>query len=220
MAENDLRGWLLVHRQIRGEIADQSAQLRALLAGDTEAATALQRWWESLSTSIAHHMRSEDDRIWPQLRAIAPAASEPLAGLETEHRELLDLLGTVDRETSDLAGRVAGDDFSARRDALVRLVDDLGRRIRAHLDREEALVAPLFSSALSPAEWHRLEQDMVKGLSPREMAGLLPRMLSYADSDTRAMMLATRVPAPVRLLDRLVFEPRYRRTRARLPLGR
>lgn len=60
---------------------------------------------------------------------------------------------------------------------------------------------------------------MVKGLSLREVADLLPRILAFADDQERAMMLA-RLPAPVRLLNSLMFTPRYRRTRGTLPLAK
>jgi hypothetical protein len=60
---------------------------------------------------------------------------------------------------------------------------------------------------------------MVKGLTLREVADLLPRILAFADEKERAVMLA-RLPAPVRLLNRLLFTPRYHRTRAALPLGK
>ncbi|RKR73423.1 hemerythrin domain-containing protein [Frondihabitans australicus] len=217
--DNDVRGWMLVHDQIRGEIRDQSAQLLALRRDDTQAAWALAKWWASFSASLVHHMQSEDHRIWPQLRTLAPEAASALAELEADHSAVLRTLAAVDERTRDLPSLVHAADFDAQRSALVRQLDELGRIVGEHLEREESLVAPLFATRLSPAAWARLEQDMVKGLGAREMADLLPRMLSYAEPSTRYMMLTRRIPAPVRLLNRAVFEPRWRRARAKLPLG-
>jgi iron-sulfur cluster repair protein YtfE (RIC family) len=218
--KNDVRGWVLVHRQIRGEVADQANQVAALVVGDSRAAAAVSRWWLSFSASVAHHMRAEDERIWPQLRSLAPDVSEPLTLLEDEHRRILRLLVAVDAKAADLPAAVTAPDFDGQRAELEAAIRELGVALEQHLNHEEELVRPVFEQRVSAGDWMKLEQDMVKGLGPREMADLLPRMLSYADADTRAMMLATRLPAPVRLLDRLVFEPRDRRRRTRLPLGR
>lgn len=117
-----------------------------------------------------------------------------------------------------LASVVQGPDLEAERAAHLATLAHLHTSILDHLDLEERDAVPVLRSRIPAHDCGRIERNMVKGLSLREVADLLPRILAFADANERAMML-DRLPPPVRLLNRWLFTPRYRRTRAALPSG-
>ncbi len=217
--DNDVRGWTLDHDQFRGVIADLIEQVRALRAADLSAAKALSHWWRSFSGSMSHHFRAEDEGIWPTLIRHAPQITATLADLSAQHRRIESELSEIDRRFDLLPSTVATPGFEADRFALLAALTQLQTAILNHLDTEEREAVRVLSTRVPAPECRQIERNMVKGLSLREVADLLPRILAFADDKERAMMLA-RLPAPVRLLNGLIFAPRYRRTRAALPLGK
>lgn len=218
-ADNDVRGWTLDHDQFRGVLADLIEQVRAVRAGDVAAAHALAHWWQSFSGSVEHHFRAEDQGIWPTLIRYAPDSSPALGDLSRQHRRIESELREIDRRFGALPSTVRAPGFPADRTALLATLARLHASILDHLEREEREAVPVLRSRVPAPECRQIERNMVKGLTLREVADLLPRILAFADDEERAMMLA-RLPAPVRLLNQLVFTPRYHRTRAALPLGK
>jgi hypothetical protein len=217
--DNDVRGWTLDHDQFRGVLADLIEQVSALRSADVAAAQALARWWHSFSASVAHHFRAEDEGIWPTLTRHSPQISATLDSLTAQHRRIESELREIDRHFDALPSTIATPAFGADRVALLAALTQLQTAILDHLDAEEREAVPVLRTRVPAPECRQIERNMVKGLSLREVADLLPRILAFADGKERAMMLR-RLPPPVRLLNRLIFIPRYRRTRAALPLGK
>ncbi|MDH2443449.1 hemerythrin domain-containing protein [Amnibacterium sp. CER49] len=217
--DNDVRGWTLDHDQFRGVLADLIEQVRALRADDADAAEALSRWWRSFSGAVRHHFRAEDEGIWPTLTRHAPGIGPTLEDLSAQHRRIESELSGVDRRFDALPTVVTTAGLAADRADLLVALTQVQAAILDHLALEEREAVPVLATRVPPPECRRIERNMVKGLSLREVADLLPRILAFADDAERATMLA-RLPPPVRLLNRLLFTPRYHRTRATLPLGK
>lgn len=213
---NDTGGWELVHEQIRVVIAEAIAEVGAVGPDRAPGTRALVPWWASFSRTLAHHLHAEDDRIWPVLlRSDATAAAE-LRALTEEHRRIETLLHVVDRGIAALPSRLRDGGLDAARSAVLMDLTALQSAVLAHLEHEESTAVVLGREQVPPAEWTGIEQDMVKGLTLRDVSTLMPRILQNADSAARATMLG-RLPAPLRLLVTRVFEPRYRAMQRGLP---
>ena len=103
------------------------------------------------------------------------------------------------------------DDPTARHGAITRfatlLVD--------HLRREEAAAFPLIADSFTNEEFREIEEQMSKQLSLGQSVFEIPWVLESAEPSVRALADEL-LPAPVRLLNRLWFTPRYRRLVATL----
>ena len=197
-------------------LATVPTHVRALRADDPVGASTLVAWWRSFSRSFAHHMRTEDARIWPTIAAADPTVAEDLGRLTAEHHEIERQLDRVDSELDALPELLASEWLESTKRELLGRLDVLQGLVDHHLAGEERIAFVAGQRCVAPEEWSRIERDMVKGLSLREVSLLLPRLLEQADPVARALMLQ-RMPAPVRVLDARVFEPRYRRMQRRLP---
>jgi hypothetical protein len=212
--QTDIRGWVLVHDQIRAVLVALPTYVRALRADDPVGARTLVPWWRSFSSSFLLHLRAEDARIWPVIAEADPGAAEELGRLAAEHHEIARQLAGVDTELAALPELLASRRLEPTKRDLLRRLDVLQCVVDHHLAAEERIAFD--HRDLPPEQWGRIERDLVKELGLREISLLLPRLLEQADPVGRALMLR-RMPASVRMLDARVFEPRYRRMQRRLP---
>jgi iron-sulfur cluster repair protein YtfE (RIC family) len=170
---------------------------------------ALARWFDRFEAVIEHHHHCEDEIVWPGLTTLVErgdCGDEGDAFLEAHHM-LLD-----DHEELDGA-------MSAVRDALhghstIEVRRDAARRFQAsldvHLAREEAAVFPLLTRHVSEAEFHELEEAVVKTTPLSAMTFTVPWVIDGAAPDLAAEV-QTGLPLPIRLGNRWVLQPRYRR---------
>ena len=169
---------------------------------------ALARWWTHFEQTIIHHHEREDDVIWPELERRRPEFGESRGVLEVDHHALDEAMSAVRVVTGAAAD---GDDPTARHGAITRfatlLVD--------HLRREEAAAFPLIADSFTNEEFREIEEQMSKQLSLGQSVFEIPWVLESAEPSVRALADEL-LPAPVRLLNRLWFTPRYRRLVATL----
>jgi hypothetical protein len=93
---------------------------------------------------------------------------------------------------------------------LVVLFGDLAAILTGHLDHEEADALPLVRETLTAAEWKAFGDDQRRRVGVSRAAWFFPWLLDGTTPDVQATVLAI-VPAPLRLVYRLIWEPRYRR---------
>src|SRR5262249_43432170 len=137
---------------------------------------------------------------WPRVRRAAagrPAGLALLEEMEAEHAQIDPLLAAVDAaltgSASNLAAHVAG----------------LASSLEWHLRHEEEAALPLIQSVCTPADWRAFTAAMRHRQGIRGAAIYVPWILDGAASDRRRRSLAA-LPAPVRVISRLIWEPRYR----------
>jgi hypothetical protein len=113
----------------------------------------------------AHHT-SEDDGLWPAVRAKNPAAGPLLESLEADHQRI---------EPAAEAVRAAGERYGASTDDaaradLVTSLDGLGEVLFPHLDREVEEAMPVVSRTITHGEWRAIEQEY--NLKPKSLSQL------------------------------------------------
>jgi Hemerythrin HHE cation binding domain len=159
--------------------------------------------WRSFSRQLHTHHAAEDVSLWPRLREAVtePAEIRVLDDMEREHAALDPRLRAVD------AAIAARDDG-----AVAEEVAALGRELAAHMRHEEDAALPLLERRLGQAGWDafgtqvRSQQGGLRGA-----AEYLPWVLDGANPVYASRLLGF-LPAPARLLYRLVWEPRYHRS--------
>jgi hypothetical protein len=113
----------------------------------------------------AHHT-SEDDGLWPAVRAKNPAAGPLLDSLEADHQRI---------EPAAKALRAAGAGYAtstgdAARVELVAAIDELGTVLFPHLDREVEEAMPVVSQTITNDEWRAIEQE--HNIKPKRLSQL------------------------------------------------
>jgi hemerythrin-like domain-containing protein len=176
---------------------------RLLAAADADRAQspAAVATWQSFSRQLHTHHAAEDASLWPRLRQVVsdPAESQILDDMEHEHMSLDPWLRRVD-------AAIAAHDEAVHIEELRALVTGLPE----HMRHEEEAALPLLERRLGPAGWDafgkeiRSQQSGLKGA-----AEYLPWVLDGANPAYTATMLRV-LPAPARLLYRLIWEPKYR----------
>jgi hemerythrin-like domain-containing protein len=169
----------------------------------------LAQWWQRFERTIVHHHEREDSVIWPELVNRRPEFADARAPLEIDHHALDEAMLAVRNAVAGAAGGV--DDPAVRR----LVVREFATLLADHLAREESAAFPLIADAFTDEEFRVIEKQMSKQVSLGHIAFELPWVMDEADERVRALGKEL-LPAPVHLLNRLIFAPRYRRLTALL----
>ena len=204
------RGFAAMHDAMR---RDAGRLVAAVLDSPSDAAgrgpSALARWFDHFEAVIEHHHRCEDEVVWPGLEGIIAAGEcgdEGSAFLDArlrlldEHQELDAAMAAV--RTALHAPSTVGDRYDVAR--------HFDACLDGHLDREEAAVFPLLTAHVSEEQFAVLEHAVVAMTPLKAMAFTVPWIVDGASPDVIAMV-ADGLPLPIRAMNRLVFQPRYRR---------
>ncbi|WCB95253.1 hypothetical protein DSM104299_03996 [Baekduia alba] len=177
-------------------------RLAAAIATGRAGSSSVQAGWANFKAQLHVHHTVEDDDLWPRLyRAIGddPGRLAMLQEMEDEHAVLDPLLEALD---AALAG---GDDA-----VLARRVDELAGVLDGHLKHEESSALPLIQEVLEPADWRGFGAAMRRKQGLKGAAMYVPWIVDGASAETRARFFSA-LPGPLRIVNQLVFEPRYRR---------
>lgn len=108
--------------------------------------------WELFKKFLLVHHQSEDDALWPPLRASVAGKPDRVAladELEAEHGVIEPLLTAIDTAAAD-----PGYGYQRFGD----IIDELSAKLTAHLAHEEADGLPLIDASLTPAQWQHFAQ--------------------------------------------------------------
>jgi hypothetical protein len=160
--------------------------------------------WATFRSQLRFHLAAEHAAMWPQVRPKLAGDSHGQALLDAMDDER-QLLGPLQAMIDDAFAI----DADPRR--LRQLLARLRTRLASHLAHEEADALPLISQILSPGELGGIAAAIRGGHSTRRVGTTVPWALAGASPDIREHALS-QLPAPVRLLYRMVWLPRYART--------
>jgi Hemerythrin HHE cation binding domain len=173
----DMSMMIAMHEALRRELAqvgriasrrddNPGKQLRAALG------------WELFRKFLLVHHQTEDDVLWPPLRARVAGQADRLAlvdALEQEHAVIEPLLTAIDAAAAD-------PDYGYQR--FGDIVDELMTKLTAHLAHEEADGLPLIDASLTELQWQHFAQvhaERIRGDASLYMPWLLngasPQML-------------------------------------------
>ena len=197
----DLTIMLAAHDAFRRDLTRLARTASA--AHDPARRDSVQAGWELFKRQLLMHHTTEDEIIWPALRARldhSAAALSVLDAMEAEHELIDPLLTAVDAEFGrDGEDRVAD------------VIDALTSSLTGHLRHEERDGLPLIGAALSAAEWRGLGRKMGTQNGMAAGAEMFAWILDGTDRDHNKATLA-QLPPPLRILYRTVWKPRFERT--------
>ncbi|GAA3908079.1 hypothetical protein GCM10022207_92040 [Streptomyces lannensis] len=174
-----------VHRAATTLLAEAAARPSAPL--DT-----LAQLRDFLVANLRHHHHTEDEDLWPQIVATAPATADTLKELSEEHQHLEDAL-------DQLAAVTLNDADTEARAALHQAAVAVRDTVHSHLAHEEPVLFPAFREHITPEYWAQFSQQVIATTPP--VAGHL--MIGFLDEvgtpDEVSAMLAA-LPEPVQPL--------------------
>ena len=157
--------------------------------------------WELFKKFLLVHHQSEDDALWPVLRARVAGQPERAAlvdAMEEEHAVIEPLLTAIDAAAAD-----PGDGWQRFGD----IIDELVTKLTAHLAHEESDGLALIDASLTPRQWQHFAQvhtERIRGDAPMYM----PWLLNGASPHTRDAILG-KFPPPLLAAFREQWGPRY-----------
>jgi hypothetical protein len=159
--------------------------------------------WENFKAQLFLHHNVEDTNLWPRLRVVLadrPDDGELVNEMEAEHHQLEPALAAVDVALASRLGELGG---AAR---------ELKSVLEHHLEHEEDDALPLMQAVLTRADWAAFAGQMRRRQGVKGAAAYVPWVLDGASPVERRQFLGA-LPAPVRVVNTLLWEPRYRRQR-------
>ncbi|MCW2629840.1 hemerythrin domain-containing protein [Mycobacterium sp.] len=196
----DVTMMFVVHNAFRRDL--NRMQAAAAQADDPAARTALRAGWATFSRYLTVHHTAEDEMLWPPMRTKL-----------LDRTDETDLLVKMADENSRLDPVLREIDDNLARGATSRLValfDELAAVLTGHLDHEEAAALPLVQQTLTSREWKAFGDDQRRRIGMNGAGWFFPWLLDDTSRATRNTVLDI-VPPPLRLVYRLIWEPRYRR---------
>jgi len=196
----DMSMMFAMHDALRRELAQVG---RIATVRDDNPGTLLRAalGWELFKKFLTVHHQTEDDVLWPPLRASVAGQPERMAlvdALEAEHGVIDPLLLAIDAAAAD-------PDYGYQR--FGDIVDELATKLTAHLAHEETDGLPLIDASLTEQEWQHFAQvhtERIRGDAPLYMPWLLngasPQMLDA---------ILGKFPPPLLAAFREEWGPRY-----------
>ncbi|WP_395111669.1 hemerythrin domain-containing protein [Actinomadura sp. SCN-SB] len=177
-------------------------RLANVVAADRASSPRVRAGWANFKHQLRIHHIVEDTVLWPRVQRAArgmPSALALLREMAEEHSRIDPLLAAVDAGLGGAAG-------------LLEHVEDLRAALDEHLGHEERSALPLVRSLLTPEDWEAFTEEIRRRQGAQGTAVFVPWVIDGIAPTERSRFLAT-LPPPVRSLNRLTWERRYRKLR-------
>jgi hypothetical protein len=205
----DLTMMFVMHHAFRRDLNAFVAAAHRTPADDTPTWRALHGRWDLFGRFLHHHHSGEDAGLWPMLmERVDDAGRSVLVAMEAEHADIDPLLAKC---TDGFAALATRPDEDTRAALQVRVVA-ARELLEAHLRHEERDALALVQAHLTPADWHRLDEEHFKpAYGPREFLAVLPWALHELPAPARRRALADHAGRVVEAVWRLLLRPTFER---------
>jgi iron-sulfur cluster repair protein YtfE (RIC family) len=196
----DMSMMFAMHDALRRELV-QVTRIATLKDDDPGPLLRAALGWELLKKFLLVHHTTEDDVLWPALRARVAGHPGRLAladALEAEHIVIEPLLTAIDAAAAD-------PDYGYQR--LGDLTDELVAKLTAHLTHEETDGLPLIDASLTAQQWQQFAQTHGERLTGHASM-YMPWLLNGASPQTLDAVLG-KFPPPLLAAYREQWAPKY-----------
>jgi hypothetical protein len=137
-----------VHGAFRDTFAAASELVGTVQSEDAGRRALIANFYANICSFLHAHHQTEEDLVFPLLRARCPDRTAILERAAAQHEEVLDLVGRAEGSLTSWSNGEAGSQERCARD-----LTTLGETLAKHLDDEESEVIPLCAERLSIEEW-------------------------------------------------------------------
>lgn len=196
---------LAAHRYFRKLFNDAPSLVRSVNAGDTAHATAVADHLDFMVRSLHAHHQGEDIVLWDELSERAPACAIHVEQMKAQHAMVSDLLDQL--EATLPQWRAAADAHD--RELVVVAVEHLRSSLFSHLGDEETEILPAAGPVFTQREWDSLGEHYRASIPPGRMLIDIGYILDSMTPEEGKEWMRSTLPAPARLLYRLIGKRQY-----------
>jgi iron-sulfur cluster repair protein YtfE (RIC family) len=196
---------VIVHRVFRREFRLLPDLIGHAAVGDTGRAAVLAEHLGDVVTALHHHHEGEDDLLWPPLLAQASLEADLIHRMEYQHASLSTALDQIDKLTPAWATTAN----QADRDALATAVKEAAAILEEHMGEEEQQILPLVREHLTVEQWNKLGERGAKSIDDKRKRLLFLGMILEECSPEEEREFMKKIPAPVRVLWKLIGRRSY-----------
>ncbi|MEV6416045.1 hemerythrin domain-containing protein [Kribbella sp. NPDC051718] len=201
----DTHEMVIIHRVFRRELGLLPGLISQVTVGDTGRAALVGEHLTDIVSSLHHHHEGEDDLLWPPLLATATLEKDLIHRMESQHAALSTALDQIDK----LAPAWAATANQADRDALATAVRDASTILEEHMGEEEQQILPLVRQYLTAEQWNKLGERGAKSIEDKRKRLLFLGMILEECSPEEERDFLKKMPAPVRVLWKVVGRRAY-----------
>jgi hypothetical protein len=205
----DASGMAEIHRMFRAGFGEGPTLVTGVAVNDAAHADVVGDHLAMLSTSLHAHHEGEDTLVWDRLKTRAPSCAAHVERMKEQHAQMLTHLQALDASLP--AWRASGRAADAA--SVVSALDGINAALAVHLPDEETNVVPVMETALTQAEVDGLSEHGRKA-TPKGKTFIQLGAILAAQPDGGDAWLRTHLPAPVRMVWRLVGKSKYARHRS------
>ena len=207
----DASGMIDIHRMFRRVFGEGPDLVRRVRDGDAEHAASVATQLETISIGLHNHHEGEDERLWGPLEERAPSCTAHVERMKTQHAELLVHLTAMDRALPAWRASAKATDAAP----VLTALDGVNAAIAVHLPDEEANIVPVMEYTITEAEVEWFSEHGRKSIPKGQTWQQLGEILA-SQPDGGDAWLHKHMPAPARLVWRLIGKPKYAKHRAAL----
>ncbi|WP_421732619.1 hemerythrin domain-containing protein [Cellulomonas sp.] len=208
----DTSDMLTIHALFRRAFTDVPVLVRRVDLGDTDRMLPVADHVRELAGALRHHHEGEDLLLWDTLEQRAPSCALHVGLMRAQHAATAAQLDQLD-ELMDAWEAAAG---ATEREAVATLLDEVRDTLLAHLGQEETQILPTAATVMSQREWGLLHEHGMSAIPKDRLFLQLGWILEVVPGDEQAGWLRTNLPAPARVLWRLVGKRQFAAHRERI----
>lgn len=207
----DASGMAEIHRLYTSGFGEAPALVHGVAAGDAAHADVVATQLDMLSVSLHAHHGGEDERLWGALNERAPACAPHVERMQAQHAQMLVHLNELDAALP--AWRATADE--ATRAPVLNALAGITAALAVHLPDEERHIVPVMEQVITEGEVQWFAKHGMTSTPKGQTWNMLGAILR-GQPDGGAEWSRKHLPAPARLMWRLVGARRYAKTRAAL----
>jgi hemerythrin-like domain-containing protein len=196
---------LMIHGLMRVAFRDAEKLVRAAPPENAERAEVLSGHVIEISDGLHRHHTGEDELLWDQLSAKSPGCALHIGLMKRQHAAMGEALYRA--EKAAVAWEEQPDE--AHRDAMAAALADINALLKQHLGDEERLILPTAGQVMSQREWNRLGEHGRAAIPKNRMFIQLGFILDSMPPEAARRFLDEALPAPARVLYRLIGRRQY-----------
>jgi hemerythrin-like domain-containing protein len=203
---------LMIHGLMRSVFRDAAKLVHTAPPDDPDRAKVLGDHVIELADGLHRHHSGEDELLWDQLSAKSPGCAIHIGLMKRQHAAMGEALYRT--EKAALEWQEQPDE--ARRAALAASLDDINALLNEHLGDEERLILPTAGQVFTQREWNVLGEHGRAAIPKNRMFIQLGFILDSMPPDAAKQFLSEALPAPARVLYRVVGRRQYLAHRRRV----
>lgn len=208
----DTSDMLTIHALFRRAFTDAPVLVRGVRDSDIGRMGHVAGHVRELAGALHRHHLGEDLLLWDTLEQRAPSCALHVGLMRAQHSATAQQLERLD---GLMAAWEAGAGATERH-AVAALLDEVRDTLLAHLGQEETQILPMASTVMSQREWDLLHEHGMAAIPKDRMFLQLGWILEVVPAGEQSGWLRTNLPAPARVLWRLVGRRQFAAHRARV----